>query len=227
MVQTAGERSSATTLRAADRKREILAAASRVFSKKGLHATGMRDIAAELRMHVGNLYYYFKNKEELLAFCQEESLAGLQRLVEETRALDVGADERLRHLIIGHVQLLNETTPGSVAHLAVEALSREWQTRIVALRDNYQRSIRRMIAEGTASGMFRDVDPEIATLAILGALNWTVKWYRTDGKKSASEIGAEFADLLLAGLAAPGSETRSTVSETAPGGEQSNPCRTH
>lgn len=200
MVQIATE-SPATTLRAADRKREILAAASSVFRRKGLHATGMRDIAAELGMHVGNLYYYFKNKEELLAFCQEDALAGLRALVEEARSLDVGADQRLRHLIIGHVELLNETTPGSLAHLEVEALSHEWHERILKLRDEYERAIRQLVAEGTASGVFREADPGTAAMAILGALNWTVKWYRNDGKKSALEIGSEFADLLVGGLA--------------------------
>lgn len=200
MVQIATE--AATTLRAADRKREILAAASRVFRSKGLHATGMRDIAAELDMHVGNLYYYFKNKEELLAFCQEDALAGLQALVEEARALNGGAARRLRHLIVGHVQLLNETTPGSLAHLEVEALSEDWQPRIIALRNDYERAVRQIIADGIDSGAFRRLDAESATLAILGSLNWTVKWFRDDGKKTATEIGSEFADLLVGGLCA-------------------------
>lgn len=211
MVQIATERPS-TTLRAADRKREILAAASRVFRRKGLHAAGMRDIAAELEMHVGNLYYYFRNKEELLAFCQEDALAGLQRLVEEGDALEARADAKLRHLIVGHVELLNQTTPGSLAHLEVEALSDERHQRIVALRDDYERAIRRLIADGIASGVFRKLDPGTAALAILGALNWTVKWFRADGEKSAAEIGAEFADLLLAGLTAPASDPASGVS---------------
>ena len=48
--------------RSVERKRQILEAASRVFRRKGLHGTGMRDIATELGMHAGNLYYYFPNK---------------------------------------------------------------------------------------------------------------------------------------------------------------------
>ncbi|MCP4201047.1 MAG: TetR/AcrR family transcriptional regulator [bacterium] len=223
MVQIAAE-SSPTTLRAADRKREILAAASTVFRSKGLHATGMRDIASELGMHVGNLYYYFKNKEELLAFCQEDALAGLRTLVKKTRTLDVGADQRLRHLIVGHVELLNETTPGSLAHLEVEALSEEWHGRIVELRDDYEHAIRQIIDEGVASGVFRDVDSDSATLAILGALNWTVKWFRRDGKKSAAEIGSEFADLLVGGLMLP----CSAGSPGPPGPEtQRDECPSH
>src|SRR5215218_7861083 len=90
-----------------EKKREILDAASRVFRRRGLHATGMRDIAAELGMAVGNLYYYFKDKEELLAFVQEDALAGLLDLAARVRAAPLRADAKLFRLIEEHVVRLN------------------------------------------------------------------------------------------------------------------------
>ena len=42
-------------------------------------------------------------------------------------------------------------------------------------------------------------------MAILGAVNWTVKWFRPEGGKTAAQIGREFADLLVGGLTAEGS----------------------
>src|SRR5262245_52472340 len=68
--------------RTREKKRAILEAAARVFRRRGLAATGMRDIAAELGMAVGNLYYYFRDREELIAFVQEEALDGLLDLAE-------------------------------------------------------------------------------------------------------------------------------------------------
>src|SRR5688500_20331346 len=112
--------------RTAERKREILRAASDVFRRRGLHDTGMRDIAGELGMAVGNLYYYFENREALLAFCQEDGLDGLLALAARVRALALPVPQRLALLIAGHVVLLNEGTPGSLAHLEVEGLD---QTR--------------------------------------------------------------------------------------------------
>src|SRR3954452_16747950 len=78
-----------------EKKREILDAASRVFRRRGLQSTGMRDIAAELGMAVGNLYYYFKDKEELLAFVQENTLEGLLNLAAQVRKSRFPADTRL------------------------------------------------------------------------------------------------------------------------------------
>ncbi len=186
--------------RTADRKREILRAASDVFRRRGLHDTGMRDIAAELGMAVGNLYYYFENKEALLAFCQEDALRGLLALAEEVRALPERADEKLRRLLVGHVVLLNEETPGSLAHLEVEALGGRLRRAVMDKRRAYERAIQELLREGIEEGVFRPVDVKVASFALLGAVNWTVKWFRPEGGKSAAEIGGECAELLVRGL---------------------------
>jgi len=190
----------------AEKKREILVAASRVFRAKGLHGTGMRDIAAELGMTVGNLYYYFENKHELLAFCQEDALDGLRGLAARVRALPERADTRLYRLIVGHVELLNQGTPGSLAHLEVEALEGAWRKSALAGRDAYESAVQAVIDEGIKARVFRACDSKVAALALLGAMNWTVKWFRPEGSKSAGEIGAEFAEMLVRGLLAQGTE---------------------
>lgn len=185
-----------------EKKRGILDAASRVFRRKGLHATGMRDIAAELGMAVGNLYYYFHDKEELLAFVQEDALSRLLELAAQVRGTEVPADAKLSRLIEEHVVRLNEGTPGSLAHLEVEALGETLRRAVQERRDEYERAFRGIIEEGIAAGVFRPVDAKVNALAILGAVNWTVKWFRPDGRKSAREIGRECAELLVRGLLA-------------------------
>ncbi len=185
-----------------EKKREILDAASRVFRRRGLQSTGMRDIAAELGMAVGNLYYYFKDKEELLAFVQEGTLEGLLDLAVQVRKNRLPADARLALLIEGHVVLLNEGIPGSLAHLEVEALREPWRRKVQDQRDAYERTFREILEEGMAAGVFRQTDPKVTAMAILGALNWTVKWFRPDGGKTALEIGRECAELLVRGVMA-------------------------
>jgi AcrR family transcriptional regulator len=186
------------------KKREILEAASRVFRRQGLHATRMRDIAAELGMQVGNLYYYFENRQELLAFCQRDALEGLLELAAWVERKELAASGKLYLLVLGHVLHVNEGTPGSLAHLEVEALEGRWRKRLQTRRDEYEAALRRVIAEGIAAGVFRPVDAKTAALAILGAVNWTVKWFRPEGAKSARAIGEEFAEQMVRGLLAEG-----------------------
>ena len=192
---------SARTLR---KKREILQAASRVFRCRGLHGAGMREIAAEAGMRAGNLYYYFESKQDLLAFCQQDGLEGLLRLADWVAGSGLAADQKLYLLIAGHVHLVNEGTPGSLAHLEVEALEPRRRDEILPRRDLYENVIRDLVGVGVEAGIFRISDAKAAALAILGAVNWTVKWFRPDGPRTASAIGREFAELLVRGLLAPG-----------------------
>lgn len=200
MVQTRATAAEAHRPGADFRRREILAAASKVFRRKGFAAAGMRDVAAELGMTAGNLYYYFAGKEEILAFCQEATLDQLLANATEIAALDLPAAERLRRLMTSHVVCLNETYPGSLAHLEIEALAAEHRAPLAAKRRRYEQRISGLLAEGAATGALRSVDVRLTTLALLGALNWTVKWFSPDGTRSAAEVGAQFADLFLAGL---------------------------
>lgn len=48
------------------RCRTILAAAESLFAKEGYHKTGMEKIADAAEVSVGAVYFYFKNKEDLL-----------------------------------------------------------------------------------------------------------------------------------------------------------------
>ncbi len=194
MVQVAQERIEA-------RRREILRAASEVFRQRGFHAAGMRDIAGALGIAVGKLYYWFANKQELLAFCQEDCLNALLKSADRANHLDADAAERLWHLVAGHVWCLNRTSPGSLAHLEVESLEPPRRQAILKLRDRYELRIRRLIAEASEAGLVRpEVDAKVSALCVLGAANWTVKWYRSGGRLSLETIAAEFADQLVRGL---------------------------
>lgn len=203
MVQTTA-RESAATPRVRERKREILRAASALFRRQGLPATGMRDIAAAAGMAVGNLYYYFRDKQEILAFCQEDALEGLLELVSRVRALPIPADQKLYLLMVGHVARLHEGTPGSIAHLDVNALAPAARQAVLARRDAYEGAYRQLLRQGQEAGLFRTLDPRLAAATILGALNWTAQWFRPDGGKSWRELGHEMADQLLRGVLAAG-----------------------
>lgn len=192
------------------KKREILGAASRVFRQRGVRGTGMREIATEAGMTVGNLYYYFENKQALLAFCQQQGLDGLLALADAVTA-DASADRALRELIAGHVELLNEGAPGSLAHLEVEGLEDPFRAALLGRRAEYEGVVQGLIERGIAEGRFRPTDAAVAARAILGATNWTVRWFNPEGRKSAREIGEDCATLLVRGLLAEGRELHDDV----------------
>ena len=59
----------------ADRRSEILEAAQACFARAGFHQTSMQEICAEAGMSPGNLYRYFRSKEEIIAGIAERDRA--------------------------------------------------------------------------------------------------------------------------------------------------------
>jgi AcrR family transcriptional regulator len=182
------------------RRLDILRAAARVFRRLGVSATGMREIAEEADLSAGNLYYYFKGRDEILLFCQERTLERLLAAVKAARAIPGSWARRLRAVLSAHVHCMLDQLEGATAHLEVEALPEDMRTAIMQKRDAYERAVRALVAEGVKAGEFAPSDPALVTRAILGAVNWTARWYRHDGVQSVAEIADTLSDYLVRGL---------------------------
>ena len=187
--------------RKADARRAlILRIAAGVFRDRGYDGASMDEIAERLDMAKGNLYYYFKNKQELLFFCQDHSLDRLIDNAEDAIASDDPEDEKLRRIMVGHVVCVLDELDGASAHTEVHALPADLRKRVIEKRDRYEQLLRTVIMSGIRSGAFSATDPKMATLALLGALNGATRWYRPSGQMAPTGIGESFADLFLDGL---------------------------
>ncbi|MDJ0522424.1 MAG: TetR/AcrR family transcriptional regulator [Planctomycetota bacterium] len=183
-----------------DRRAEILRRAAAVFREKGFHGAGMREIAEGLGLAPGALYYYFASKEDLLHACQDISLTRLIETAKRITKNDQRADEQLKALIAAHLDLTLDELGGSAAHVEFHALPEDKLAEIVKKRDVYERLIRRLIQRGIQEHVFRDVDPKLTTMALLGALNWSVVWWNPEGRWSSPDLVEGFADVFVDGL---------------------------
>lgn len=190
-----------------DRRMEILRQAASVFREKGYHGAGMREIAKGIGVAPGALYYYFESKEDLLYACQDISLTRLLAVGSELAADSGPADVRLRKLLYAHLDLTLDELGGSAAHVEFHALPEPRLRQIVEKRDAYEAQMRSILEDGIEQGLFRKVDVKLTTLTILGALNWTVFWWRPGGTWSTENLVDGITDLLLGGLRVQTSET--------------------
>ncbi|MGH8745412.1 MAG: TetR/AcrR family transcriptional regulator [Burkholderiales bacterium] len=200
MVQVLNQSSSRVQRRSEARRTEILRAASRVFRRRGLAAAGMREIAEEADVSPGILYYYFSGKDEILLFCQERTLEHMLAAVEAARALPASSAERLRGVLRAHVHAMLDELEGATAHLEVEALPEAMRAPVMEKRDRYERAVRALVAEGIKRGEFARADAALVTRAMLGAVNWSARWFRPDGPQSSAAVAQSLSGYLIKGL---------------------------
>jgi AcrR family transcriptional regulator len=182
---------------------EILRSAAAAFRRLGYHGATVERIAAALHMKKGNLYYYFRSKEEILYACHQYSLDRLLELLDGVERSAEAADEKLRRLIVAFVHIILDELHGTALFLDLEALSPPHLKAVVARRDRFDHGIRRLLEEGARQGIFSPADPKLTSFAVLGAVNWIPRWFRADGGASSHEVAEHFARYLIAGLRTP------------------------
>lgn len=183
---------------------DILKSAAKAFRRLGYHGATVEQIAAALHMKKGNLYYYFKNKEEILFACHQYSLDRLMQLFEEIDGSGAAADLKLRRLIDAFVHTILDELHGTALFLDLEALSPPHLKAVIARRDAFEKGVRRVIEEGMTTGVFADGDPKLLAFALFGAVNWIPRWYSPDGPASSQAIADLFADFFVGGFRAGG-----------------------
>jgi AcrR family transcriptional regulator len=179
---------------------EILKSAAIAFRRLGYHGATVEQIAATLKMKKGNLYYYYRNKEEILLACHQYSLDRLLALLEEVEHSNAAPDAKLRRLIVSFVHTILDELHGTALFLDLEALTSAHRKLVVARRDQFDHGMRRVIEDGVRTGVFGRIDAKLLSFAILGAVNWIPRWYQPNGPASSQEIADQFADYLIGGL---------------------------
>lgn len=185
------------------RRQELIDAAARIFQDKGYEATSIQDVADALGILKGSVYYYIDSKEDLLFAAIQEVHESALANTAKIKQLDEDPLTLIRLFIESHVKHVSDNlVKATVFFHDFRSLDRERHDYIVKERDSYDLFLRDLISRGQRNGSIcKDIDPKIATLALLGMMNWIYQWYKVGGGMDPSQIGRQFADLALAGLA--------------------------
>jgi AcrR family transcriptional regulator len=162
----------------------------------------MKDLADHLGLVKGNLYYYFRNKQELLYQCRIRCLQEDLEILNRVRASPLPGSEKLLQLLQEHILVLIEGDYSAALLQDAGNMTAARRRKYVALRDEFEAGVRQLIEEGIAAGEFPSQDVRMASFAILGSINWIPKWYKPCGPMTAREIAAYQARFFVSALAA-------------------------
>ncbi len=200
------------------RAEEVIDAAAAVFAERGYHGASTQDVADRLGMRQASLYYYFPSKEAAL---EQVCLRSVGDFVERAEAVAAGpgrAADKLAALIRSHLAPVEERGDYVRCFLRERRfLPRDSARRIGRVARRYESILQGVIEAGIAAGeLRRDLDPRLATLALLGMCNAAMEWYGREPNVSVGRIADAFAALAFAGMTAgdrpPPSESRATES---------------
>ncbi|NUT46685.1 MAG: TetR/AcrR family transcriptional regulator [Saccharothrix sp.] len=181
----------------------MLIAAAAAFSVRGYHATTTRDIAAQAGMSPAAVYIHYRSKEELLF--QISRIGHATSLALLTGVSDVDPAARLASAVRAFASWHAEFhTTARVVQYELSALTPEHLAEVVELRRRIEGSVRGMVEDGVAAGVFDVPDVRGATLAVLSLCIDVARWYQPGGKRAPAQIGELYADLVLRMLGSPG-----------------------
>jgi TetR/AcrR family transcriptional regulator len=184
-------------------KREaLLREAAAAINRKGFHATSLEDIATSLGVSKAALYYYFPNKQKLLAACFEKVMEAAFESLDEAKRTAPNGREKLRMALQLYLRRMIDEMSCCVIVTEEHSLLPEDRVPHVAARDRYEAELRKLIQEGIADGSIAPCDPKLVTFAVLGAIHWVPKWFSHEGEWTSAQLSTAIMELLERAISA-------------------------
>jgi TetR/AcrR family transcriptional regulator, cholesterol catabolism regulator len=198
----------------------ILNAAARVLSVKGYAGTRLTDVAEYAQLQAPAIYYYFASREDLIEEVMYAGIAEMRRhlqgaldaLPPETSPIDkimAAVEAHLRHQLE-----LSDYASATIRNAG--QIPERLRARQLKEEAAYGRIWRRLFDEARADGQLSsDLDPRLAQLLVIGALNWSTEWF--DPRRSSVDTVVANAQVLVRNGLSPAPAARRTNRKTAAG----------
>lgn len=185
---------------AASPKGMVLSKAAHLFLERGFERTTVRDLGREVGILPGSIFHHFQSKEEILRIVMRESIILILARIRARLADATTTVDRLRVLVSSELWAINGETGEAWTVLVREwrSLSPESQANILKLRDEYEQIWQSALQDAYDEGLIH-AEPFIMRRLLIGALAWTVNWFRSEGDLSLEDLTEEVLDLVTRG----------------------------
>jgi AcrR family transcriptional regulator len=187
------------------KRREIVRCAAEKFGNEGYENVTLDMIAADLGVTKAALYNYVSSKNDLLMQCYELGMDRLIAALEGAMAAPGCAAARLDAGLQAYIVIMTRKDMQYLWSYTRPMVISGNKRGVQISRDKIDAMIREALSDGIADGSLRpDLDPKLASLVILGAVNWVGIWFRDYGAQKPIDMAREIARETLQGyLAAP------------------------
>lgn len=186
-------------------RQALIAAGIALFNRAGYEATSVKEIVEEAGLTKGAFYHHFESKQHLLELIYEEYLRYQLQIFNEVITHSASPAERIAELISCMVFAVDRYREHvTIFFQEQRSFPQSYRQTVIEARDMLKTEFKKAIQEGIASGEFRkDLDADVATMALLGMCTWTYQWLSRSGRLPAEQVSEIFANLALGGLCEP------------------------
>ena len=182
-------------------KDRMLRAAALCFNQKGFSGTSLKDVASHLGLTDAALYYYVRNKEELVYLCYVRAAdVGREAMERAVAEGGTGLDQARRYLRYHIESMVGDQGPVAIMS-EIPSLKPEHRDEVLELSRRHSKNFEAILERGIADGSIAACDVRMTGNAIMGSINWIPKWFHGDASM-ADSIVSEFPAVLTRGLAA-------------------------
>ncbi|MFE1572393.1 TetR/AcrR family transcriptional regulator [Comamonas odontotermitis] len=185
------------------KRNAVLTTAAKMFNERGFPATSLDDIAARLQVSKPTLYYYVKNKDEILLECVRKGLHMTLDGIEASRRAGGNALDQLQACMRSYAAIVIQPFGTCLIRVGDEQVPAESRKELRRLKSAIDHEFRKLVAQGIEQGLLRPCDPKMAAFVIAGALSWIGRWYQEDGDYTAEQVIDQCVEQLLCGVLMP------------------------
>ncbi|MDG1997015.1 MAG: TetR/AcrR family transcriptional regulator [Emcibacteraceae bacterium] len=178
----------------------ILRNASKAFMEKGYYKTSLDDIAKMQNVTKPTLYYYIKNKEDILVKCEEVACGQINQLLDDVSCGDGNGFQKLYRFIQGYISIITDDI--SRCHVRHRGQMEDEKLRAQSIQNHkdIERKVRDIIGGGISDGSIRDCNSTILAILLFDSLNGITAWYKSDGTVNEDELIEEVLALVTHGV---------------------------
>ncbi len=177
----------------------MLKAAAYCFNQKGYSGTSLKDVANILGLTDAALYYYVRNKEELVYQCYLRAAElGQQAMDRAIDDADRGYDQVQTYLRYHIEYMVGESGPIAIMS-EVPSLQPEHRDQVLDFSRSHSSRFEKLLEKGIRDGSIASCDVRMTGNSIMGSINWIPKWFHGD-EDTAARVLAEFPEILCRGL---------------------------
>ncbi len=165
------------------RRSQLTRAAYNVVSRKGYYNFTIKDISRESGLSTGLVHYYFKNKQDLLVHLIKEMNRNLRNYLNTGLSRSEDPVEKLRIFVSQAFEIvINEENYFYVVLDFWTQVNRNERMRTANIRllESYRQECSRILAEGIEKDIFREMDVQYVTMAIISLILGMIIQYIID-----------------------------------------------